>query len=238
MAQFDYLWEGGPEFAQSSHFKFGTDSVLLGNFANLAGVKKGIDLGCSSGVVALLLLSRSEKVHMTGLEIHEGAARLAEENMAHNGLEERSRIVCGDIRNYKKLFAAGSFDLVVSNPPYFPAGAGKISPYAGRAAARGEVECTLEDLLAAMEYLCRWDGKVALVYRPERLCELFCAMTSHGIEPKRMRMVCHKKHSEPSLVLVEGRRGGKSGLSVGPVLYICEEDGSDSAEIKEIYHRI
>ena len=57
MAQFDYLWEGGPEFAQSTHFRFGTDAVLLGNYMNLTGAKKAIDLGCASGVIALLMLS-------------------------------------------------------------------------------------------------------------------------------------------------------------------------------------
>ena len=237
MPEFDFLWEGGPEFAQSDHFHFGTDAVLLGNFVKIGAAKRGLDIGCASGVIALLMLARSEKIHMTGIEIVEEAAALARENMAHNGLTERSEIVSGDIRNYRQLFAAGSFDVVVSNPPYYALSTGVVSPKEGRAAARGELACTLEELCAAAEYLCRWDGKVDIVYRPERLSELFAVMTAHGIEPKRLRIVAHTADSAPSLVLVEGRRGGKPGLTIEPMLIIKNQDGTDTDEIKKIYHR-
>ena len=60
MAEFNELWQGGPVFAQAEHFKLGTDSVLLASFANAASARRGIDLGCASGAVALLLLSGNE----------------------------------------------------------------------------------------------------------------------------------------------------------------------------------
>lgn len=234
---FDYLWEGGPQFKQSEHFRYGTDSILLGHFAPVNGVRRAIDLGCGAGVVSLLLLARSASIHVTGLEINSEAAALAEENMAHNGFSNRSTIVRGDIRHPEEAFAAGSFDLVVSNPPYFKTTAGGISPRAGRAEARGETACTLDDLCRAAGLLCRWSGRCAFVYRPERLPELFAAMTSYGIEPKRMRLVSHTAASRPSLVLVEGRRGGNPALQVEPVLILKNEDGSDTAEIRAIYRR-
>lgn len=237
MAEFDYLWKGGPEFAQSKNFRFGTDSVLLGNFIGLSGAKYGIDLGCASGVISLLLLARSEKLHMTGVELDSEAASLARENMAHNHLETRSQIVNDDLREYRKLFRSGSFDIVVSNPPYFSLSAGVVSPDSRRAAARGEVTCTMDDLCAAAEYLCRWDGKVAFVHRAERLAELFTAMKNHGIEPKRLRLVAHTAEAVPSLILVEGRRGGNPGLKIEPLLMLKTPEGEDTEEIKKIYHR-
>ena len=237
VAQFDYLWQGGPEFAQSEHFRFGTDSVLLGNFVNLSGAKRAADLGCASGVILLLMLSRNNTLHVTGLEINADAAALAEENMRHNNLSERSTILLGDIRNVRTMLKSGSFDVVVSNPPYYAVTTGEVSPDADRAKARGEVACTLDDLCAAASFLCRWDGKFAVVYRPDRLPELFEAMRKHGIEPKRMRIVCHNVSSVPSLVLVEGRRGGKPGMRLEKVLLLKEPDGTDTEEIKSIYHR-
>ena len=237
MAEFDYLWKGGPEFAQSENFRFGTDSVLLGNFVNISGAKSGIDLGCASGVISLLLLARNPRLHMTGIEIDGEAAALAAENMAHNRLVERSRIVNADLRDHRELFRAGSFDLVVSNPPYFPVSSGDVSPDSRRAAARGEVSCTLEDLCSAAEFLCRWDGKVAFVHRPERLSEVFDTMKRHGIEPKRLRLVAHTADSVPSLILIEGRRGGKTGLKIEPLLILKNSDGTDTDEIRRIYHR-
>ena len=193
MPGFERLWENGPLFAQAEHFRLSTDCVLLADFVNTAGAVRGIDLGCASGAIALLLLARTDKLHMTGLEIVPEAASLAEENMRANALEARSDIVCGDIRRHRELFKAGSFDLIVANPPYFPVGSGKLSPDAARAAARGETQCSMEEICAASAFLCRTGGSVNFVHKPERLSELFCCMTAHGIEPKRLRLVCHRE---------------------------------------------
>lgn len=107
------LWENGPQFEQSKHFRPGTDSVLLADFVNIGTRRRGIDLGCGSGILPLLLLVRSERLHMTGLEINSEAARVARENMAANALETRCDIISGDIRRCRELFKTGQFDLVV-----------------------------------------------------------------------------------------------------------------------------
>lgn len=237
MAEFNELWQGGPVFAQAEHFKLGTDSVLLASFANSGSARRGIDLGCASGAVALLLLCGNERLCMTGLEIVPEAAELARANMEENGFSDRSEIVCGDIRRHRELFKSGEFDLVVSNPPYFPVGSGRLSPDKERAAARGETDCTLEDICAAAAFLCRTGGRVCFVHKPERLSELFCAMSARGIEPKRLRLVCHTQSSAPNLVLVEGRRGGNPGLKIEPALVLRNPDGTETDEILKIYHR-
>ena len=237
MAEFTQLWQDGPYFAQAGHFRLSTDCVLLADFINTTGFKSGIDLGCASGAIALLLLSKSEKLHMSGLEIIPEAAELARLNMEKNGLEGRSRIIEGDIRLHRELFRPGSFDLVAANPPYFPVGGGFVSPDRGRASARAEGSCTLEDICAAAAFLCRTGGSFSLVHKPERLSEVFCCMSGHGIEPKRLRLVCHRPGAAPNLVLIEGRRGGKPGLKIEAPLYIHEADGNMSAESRRIYHR-
>ena len=76
-----------------------------------------------------------------------------------------------------------------------------------------------------------------MVHRPERLSELLCTMTKYAMEPKRLRLVSHKSHSAPNLVLVEARRGGKPGLTIEAPLILCNDDGTDSPEIRKIYHR-
>ncbi len=234
---FVQLWEQGPRFAQSEHFRLGTDSVLLGDFVNIGSRTKGIDLGCGSGILPLLLLWREKKLHMTGLEIDPEAADMARENMSENGLCERCRIVTGDIKNCRELFKSGEFELVVSNPPYFAAGSGAVSPDGRKAAARGEVLCSLEDICRAAAYLCRTGGTFCLVHRAERLADLICTLRSVGFEPKRLRTVSHSEKNEPSLILVEARRGGASGLRLMPPLFIHGADGKETDEILRIYHR-
>ena len=237
MDDFVPLWSDGTVFRQAQHFKIGTDSILLADFANCTGAKKGIDLGCASGIISLLLLIRAGKLHMTGLEILPEAAELAKLNMSANDLSERSEIICGDIRRHRELFRTGAFDMVVSNPPYFSVNSGIQSPDDKRAGARGENLCTLEDICACASFLLHTGGSFNLVHKPERLSEIFCTMNAYGIEPKRLRMVSHRADSAPNLVLIEGRRGGKPGLKIEAPLVLTDSDGQESAEVKRIYHR-
>lgn len=235
--EFEFLWENGPRLRLDGEaFSLSTDSVLLSGFVPDKNWQRIIDLGCGAGVLPVLLSHRFPRAAVCGIELQEASAALCRENMKINGFDE-SGIIAGDIRNHRTLFGAGEFDLCVSNPPYFAMGSGYEAPRDSRAAARGERFCTLLDICEAAKYLLRWGGSFALVHRPERLSELFCAMTDCLIEPKRLRMVQHKAASAPGLVLVEGRRGGKPGLSVEKPLILANDDGTDSEEIKELYHR-
>ena len=234
----DELWPGGPQFLwQPGTFRLGTDSVLLADFAGAERARTILDLGCGGGVLLILLALRSPRARLEGIEISPEAAALCERNVALNGLRDRCRVTAGDLREHRTLYEAGSWDLVVSNPPYFPVDSGYAAPEAGRAAARSEGSCSLADLCAAARYLTRWGGRFALVHRPERMSQVLCTMSEAGLEPKRLRMIQYKANSAPSLFLAEGRRGGKPGLEVLPPLILSEADGSDSREIRRIYHR-
>lgn len=234
---FTPLWSGGPLFRQSEHFRLSTDSVLLADFIRPGSARRGIDLGCGSGILSLLLLTRSEKLEMTGLELLPEAALLANDNFTQNAFAPHAQAICGDLRRCRELFPAGAFDLAAANPPYYPVAAGAHSPQPGRAAARSELTCTLEDLCSAAAWLVRNGGSFSLVYKPERLSELLCSLTAHGLEPKRLRLVCDRAESAPSLVLLECRRGGRPGLRIEPCLILQGADGMPSLEQRRIYHR-
>ena len=237
MSEPEILWPGGPKLIQAEHFRLGTDCVLLADFVNAAGARRGIELGCASGAAMMLLLERTEKLHMTGLEIVPEAAETARENMTLNDLTGRSTIITGDIRDHRALFRAGSFDLLVCNPPYFPQGSGALPLNADRAAARSELLCTLPELCTAAAFLLQTGGRACFVYRPERLSELLVCLSAAGLEPKRLRLVCRDAQAAPSFVLVEARRGGKPGLTIEASLYLKNRDGTESDEYKRIYHR-
>lgn len=237
MSEFVQLWEDGPLFSQSEHFRLGTDSILLADFVNTSGRQRGIDLGSGSGILPLLLLYRSEKLFMTGLEILPEAVQTAQKNIEINALSDRCKLLCGDIRQHRALFSSGEFDLIVSNPPYFSDGSGKLSPDPERAQARGEISCSLDELCTAAAYLCRTGGAFCLVHRAERCAEAICTLSAKGLEPKRLRFVAHSAGRAPSLVLIESRRGARPGVRVMPELYLRNEDGSETEEVLKIYHR-
>lgn len=231
------LWPGGPKWKQDgSAFPLSTDSVLLAYFAAPIRAKRILDLGCGAGALCVLLHASHPTAEIGGVELLPEAAALCRENFKANGLDPE-RVVTGDLREHRALLGAGSFDLVVSNPPYFPQNSGAASPDGARSAARSERECTLDELCAASAYLCRNGGAFALVHRPERLSEIFRALSARGLEPKRLRFVHYKAAHAPSLALVEARRGGRPGLDVEKPLILRDADGGESAEYKQIYHR-
>jgi len=235
--QLDYLWPGGPGFVQrETVFKLGTDAVLLAHFTNTARAKRAVDLGCGAGILPVLLAERTTGIQIDCVDILPEAVALTTENAAHNGLADRIQARLGDIRQISDIFPAGAYDLAVSNPPYFPAGAGKRASGTALANARDEATCTLDALCSAAAYLLRWGGRFSIVHRPERLSELFVTMIRHGIEPKRLRMVALTANAAPNLILAEGRRGGNPGLIVEAPLILQDETGADSPEVRGIYH--
>lgn len=238
MDAFDELWRGGPRFMQTEDsFKLSTDSVLLADFANMKRVRSCLDLGSGAGVLCVLLASKNPDALITGIEIQPKCAELSRRNLAENKMNGRADIITADLREHRSLIKAESFDIVVSNPPYFTENSGYSAPASHRASAREEKSCTLQDICAAAKWALRWGGIFSLVHRPERLSEVFCAMTEAGIEPKRLRMVSHSALKAPSLVLIEGKRGGRKGLKIEAPLILTNADGSDSDEVQRIYKR-
>ena len=92
-------------------------------------------------------------------------------------------------------------------------------------------------LCAAAAWLLPCGGRFALVHRPERLCDIFCAMRESGIEPKRVRFVRHRQSAPVCLVLLEGRRGGAPGVRFEADLIEFTQDGAETADYRAAYHR-
>ena len=137
MVKWDRLWPGGLTFAfDDGPFKPSTDTFLLGGFAAPRRNDRVCDLGAGIGLLGLLLLGREPSVRVTDIDIDPAACALAEENLAANGLTGH-RVLRADLRRREELPPAGSFDMAVSNPPYFAAGSGAAA--AGRGTVRGHL---------------------------------------------------------------------------------------------------
>ena len=186
-------------------FPLGGDALALGEFATVRPRWRVCDLGTGSGALLLMLARRAEGLSLTGVERDPLAARTARDNLAANGLP--GELVLGDWR--EAPLPAGVFDLVVSNPPYFPPGSGR-----GNDPARMELHGGLEELCAAAGRLLKNGGRFALCHRPERLCDVLCTLRAHGLEPKRLKLVAHSPAHSPALLLVEAVKGGRPGLVV------------------------
>lgn len=216
-------------------FRPGTDSFLLAALPRLTPGLRVCDLGCGTGLLGLLLLQRQPDLQITGIDLQPAAVALAQRAAAENGLTDRLSFRSEDLRT--TALPAGSFDLVVCNPPYYPAGSGRVSADSARRTARAETEAALSDVCAAAARLLRWSGKLCLVHKPERLTDVVCTLREHGMEPKRLRFVQHRAESAPSLLLAEGCRGGRPGLTLEPPLILQTSDGAPTPEVDDAYFR-
>lgn len=237
MVKTDQLWPGGWQFLfDDTLFQPGTDSFLLGAFPKLKRGEQVCDLGAGTGLLGLLLLAREPSLHITNVEIQSAACDLARRTAVLNGLDSCVTCIEGDLRD-AALLKAGSFDLVIANPPYFAENSGAQAETDARRTARSEVSCTLEDICAAAKRLLRWGGRLALVLRTDRLAELMELTRRHGLEPKRLRLIQNTARSAPGLFLLECRRGGKTGLVAEAPLIMVNEDGTPTADVDAAYFR-
>lgn len=238
MEHWEALRPDGYRFAwDDTLFRPGTDSFVLSSFPRLKRGLRVCDLGSGTGLLGLLLLQREPSLTVTGLERLPDAVQLAGRCAAENGLSGRLKSYCVDLRDAPAQFATGSFDLIVSNPPYFPAGRGATPPGDIRRATRHECDCTLSELVRTAAYLLRWGGAFCLVHKPERLTDILCCLRDGRCEPKRLRLVHATPDASPSLILVEARRGGKPGLTIERPLILRGADGSPTPELDTIYFR-
>ena len=220
----------------SDAHSFGTDAVLLANFA--ADGKKNLtacDLGTGCGIIPMLLVRAEAVKRVEGVDIQPAACEQARITAKENSVEELFSVVEGDLKDICPPLKKAVYDLVTCNPPYKAEGAGIVSTGAADIIARHETECTLDDVCAAAKQLLKFGGRLCLCQRPERLADIITAMKNVGIEPKRLRNVAQRVGKEPWLILIEGRLGGKAGMRILPTLYIEQDKGKLSPEMIEIY---
>lgn len=219
----------------SQEHGFGTDALLLADFAAPSAGDKCCDMGTGCGIIPLLWCRKNLRNPISAIEISSKACAQLRQALNVSGLVGKVEIFNRDIRDVKDFLPAGYFDVVTMNPPYKAQGAGIVSSGDAAAVARHGLMCSLEDMCQAASWLVRFGGRFCVCLRPERLCELMCCMSKFGIEPKRLRTVSKKDGSAPWLVLVEGKRGAKPGITVEPQLNVYKSDSTYSEYMQALY---
>lgn len=232
----DDLERNGLKLIQNpSWFCFGMDAVLLTAFTRVREGDRCLDLCTGNGVIPILLSGRTAGAHFDGIELQEDIADMAGRSVGYNRIEESVCIRQGDIREVASIYGAATMDVVTCNPPYLKEEGGRVNPADHKAIARHEICATLKDVLEAARLLLVSGGHFYMVHRPFRLAEIMEEMIRARIEPKRLRMVYPYVDREPTMILVEGVRGGRSGMVVEKPLVIYEREGVYTEEVRALY---
>lgn len=199
---------------------FGTDALLLAGFIG-TGYKNALELGSGSGIISMLVLTRGKALHVDALEVQDEYALLTNRNAELNSLQNSLSAFNIDLREYT---ADSQYDLIFSNPPYMKASSGKANKESKKNVARHEIKGGIFDFLECAKRNLKYGGDFYCVYRPDRMIDLVFAMRECGIEPKRLCPVYANTNSKPSMILVEGRMGGKPSLKYTKPFIIYKDE--------------
>ena len=225
----DLQYKGLKIIQNTKGFCFGIDSVILSDFAK--NIKKGskvVDLGTGTGIIGLLLCKKTELKEIVGVEIQKEVAEMANRSIKLNKLEDKFKILNTDINKIfeDKLLEKNKFDVVVMNPPYKEKGTGKINEVDSKIISRHEVKATLSDFIKVASNLLKDKGEIYIVHKPERMPDIIQKMRENKIEPKEIKTVYSNKKT----------KGANKFFKILEPLYIYEENGEYTKEIKEIYN--
>ena len=217
-------------------FHFSLDSVLLPNFITInKKINKILDIGCGNAPIPLILSTKTD-ARIIGIEIQKDVYNLAKESVEYNKLENQIEIINADINDYYKNIEPGSIDIITCNPPYFKYQKdSNINESEFKTIARHEIALNLEQLFSISKVLLKTNGIIGIVHRPERLIDIIMEMKKNNIEPKKIQLVYPHPDEEANILLIEGRKNGKTGLKILPPLYSHKADGDYTDEIKKFF---
>jgi tRNA1Val (adenine37-N6)-methyltransferase len=189
------------------------DVQLLVDFVRTQRGDRVLDLGTGTGAIAIALATKA-LVFALGIDSNARALALAEKNLQCN-----QGLIKGEAQfrrlNVKDVIVAvkqRDFNVVVSNPPYYKRGSGRLSPRPHRAEARQEADATFADFARAAAWALKHHGRFDLIHTPSRMVETLATLRAYNLEPKRLLPVYPARKAEAELILIEAVKGAKPGL--------------------------
>lgn len=233
MERIDDLQIKGLKLIQDTDlFMFGTDSVLLADFARVKKNTTVLDIGTGTGVICFLLYGRCDSAFYTGIDIQPRSIELAKRSVELNEIESGMEFICTDL---KEFIRKDSFDLVCSNPPYERLGTGFTGGNDHVMLSRYETAATLKDIVSCAAVNLKPKGRFCLIYKAERLGELTLELKAQGLELKGLRTIHKNKGAAPRLILAEAMKGAGPGVKWYAPLIMYDEDRNITDEVRRIY---
>jgi len=206
--------------------KVGTDGVLLGCWAPTPHLPFDhlpftiLDVGTGSGLIARMLMQRCPEAKVEGIDIDADAAEQAKENGVH--------AYCAKLQEWQ-----GSYDLIVSNPPYFQNSL--KNPDAGRKTARHTDTLSYADLVKHSARLLKEDGLLALILPAEAETEVRQLAAAEGMYLTRITRVYSKENKPAKRVLLLFEKSRPRDLEITTDSLILEDEkGGRSAAYSEL----
>lgn len=231
-------YEGLKIYQRKDAFSFSLDSMLLADFIKIRQVtKKIIELGCGNAPI-LLFLTMKTKAQLFGIEIQKEIYDLALKSVKINNLESQITLINDDLKQIYKKVGANSYDIVISNPPFFKY---QADSYLNKndllTIARHEVKTTLEDIIIEARKLLVDGGSIFMIHRCERLSEVISTFNQYNFGVRTIKFIYSKATNEHALMfLIEARLNKKDDVKVLKPFIVYDENNEYTYEVKEIFN--
>ncbi len=212
---------------KSTGYRFSIEAPLLAGFIETFTEDELLELGTANGIISLLVSIKPFK-SLLALEIQESLAGLACRNIELNGLQDRIKVICQDLR----IFSPGrKYDVVFANPPYHEKNAGRMSESMEISIAKHEVKCNIFDVMRKTAELLHENGRAYFVFSFRRRDDFIEAVNKNGLKIKKERHILSYAGETPRLFLSEcDFKSKKKSYMMPLILYNRDGRYSDEAE--------
>lgn len=197
--------------------KVGTDSVLLGAWADLQMASRVLDIGCGGGLLCLIAAQRS-LANIVGVEIDGPSYKQAMQNISNSIFKHRIILVNEDIKDFS---STEGFDAVICNPPFYKEAI--LPPDETRSRARHTALLPLDILFSKINDLTQHQAKVFIVIPTLLETELNCAAANQGFFVYRKTLVKTKPDKPAKRLLLALSR--KVSAVEQTMLTLCDDKG-------------
>ncbi|WP_412723151.1 tRNA1(Val) (adenine(37)-N6)-methyltransferase [Alteromonas sp. D210916BOD_24] len=216
--------------------KVNTDSLILGSWVRPQQASSILDIGTGSGILALMLAQTSMKgASIDALEIDEDTAKQAADNVKGSPWPEKIQVFNTDLADFVPSM---SYDIIVSNPPYFDTPTAFTKAYhtqtTARHTARQTAHLTPEDVFNFCVRHLNEKGSLYCVYPYQFEQKILSVADDVQLRPTRILYVKHNQSANPYLCAFQFKKAIREKPVSTETMLIRKESGEYTEEYKKL----
>ena len=212
----------------NSTMKVGTDAILLSVWCDVSNARTILDIGTGSGIIALLIASRSMAI-VDAVELDQESVNEAQKNFQNSPYSNRLNIYHVDFDRFA-VNPSHKYDIIITNPPFFSNDLLPDNP--SRKAARHTNKLSHTRICEGVVKILSKDGRFNIVL-PSNISNEFVKLAfGYGLHLYRQQLVFPKPSLKPNRINMEFRFDVPLKV-ISEEIIIRDEDGNHTNQYRK-----